>query len=59
MVDWDAELSQNPSSVMIPVRPLGQAQSPRLAVRQVLGISFPSLCLLLAGTHTAEEIETA
>jgi hypothetical protein len=34
-------------------------QSSCVAVRQVLGVSFPSLCLMLKASHSAEEIETA
>ena len=51
-VDWTAAVGA-PSSMLVPTT-VGYQY-----VREVLAISFPSLCWLLRDHHTAEEIETA
>ena len=51
-VDWTAAVGV-PSSMLVPTTAGYQY------VREVLAISFPSLCWLLRHHHTAEEFETA
>ena len=67
LIDWDSKLAQAPSSMLMPVRVSAVGDDGRvtagdvsaLAVRQVLGVSFPSLCLMLMASHSAAELEAA
>ncbi len=57
IIDWDSELARDPSSMIMPLTT--SSRRARVAVRQVLGISFPSLCLMLQASHNAKDIEEA
>ena len=69
IIDWGARLAADPSSMLMPVRASAvgddghgtadRSSSSPAAVRQVLGVSFPSLCLMLMASHSAAELEAA